>query len=349
MKQTRFLHPSISLALRLYSPMSISSSRKFAAIAPKPQTSASSTDTEMGRDYTHLGGPAELQDALGDHLSLSSEMPLPACGVFKLFCVAEDGHGDYTWGYKIYRTTYQAGTDAKFARAIEVLNKWMRDECLNNMNERREQLPSDSKAKEQLAQRLRNEIVEDRELLEGASTETLLTLHQEWVHLERKAIAADSPHYRFFLVIDDDVLNHLLNLSEKPGKWSCGVDAHLPDVYSIKVYDARHNPPTQFSDWDDSDSEADEDYINEYENPTQVMYGFEGWWWASASKLGYLWFKQHYHDEELVTINCSWDGVKRFVHSDSAYRYGLDTTLHGQDRVGELQACDQASRAEPNA
>ena len=72
-----------------------------------------------------------------------------------------------------------------------------------------ETLP-DNKANEQLWQRLRHEMVDDRELLDGVSASQLLTLHQEWVHLHLKAVTGDSPRYRFFLVVDDEVLDHLL-------------------------------------------------------------------------------------------------------------------------------------------
>lgn len=341
MKQTRFLRPLISLVLRFYSLVvlcfllaALCVSRfttSIAAVAPEASIIASRA-TDMGRDHSHLGGPPELQDALSDYASLSSVMHLPASGVFKLFCLARKGHGDYTWGYKIYRTTYRAGTDVKLARAIGRLEDWMRDECLNGMVEDPDQQPSDSRAREQLAQRLRNEIVEDRELLDGASTETLLKLHQEWVHLGQEAVTADSPCYRFFLAVDDEVLEHLLKLSEQPDEWI--PPAHIPDVYSIKVYDARHNSPTEFSDWDHSDSEGD-DELSEYENPSEVMFGFEGWW-ASASKLAYLWLREYDHDnDELVTIDYSWGGVKRFIHSESASGYLLDCgELRDQDQAG---------------
>lgn len=260
-------------------------------------------------------------------------MHIPASGVFKLLCLARKGHGDYTWGYKIYRTTYRAGTDVKFTRAIKHLEDWMRDECFNGMIENPSPEPSDSRARKQLAQRLRNEIVEDHELLDDLSTETLLKLHQEWVHLEREAVTADSPRYRFFLAVDDKVLEHLLNLSEEPQEWM--PPAHTPDVDSIKVYDARHYSPTEFSDWDHSDSGGD-DELKEHEDPSEVMFGFEGWWWASASKLAYLWLREYDHDnEELVTIDYSWGGVKRFVHSESESGYLLDCgELRDQDQAG---------------
>lgn len=268
----------------------------------------------MPRTASPLGGPPELQDAIKDYFSYNV---LPTCGVYRLLSLAHRGHGDYTWGFRIYRTAYRAGSDADFARAIEILNDWIRHECFSyagddRVTEAPPLPPVSSKANEQLWQRLKHEIIEDKQLLEGASTDKLLRLHQDWVHLDRQARTRDNPSYRFFLVIDDEVMAHLLqlNISERSSRLS------LAAAYSVKVYDARHDSPPEFPG---GESESDsEDECDDNELPHDPMSSFEGWFWASASKLTYLWFCDYQSDEELVTIDHSWCGIERFVHCTTA-------------------------------
>ena len=87
------------------------------------------------------------------------------------------------------------------------------------------------------------------------------------------------------------------------------------------MFDARYGSPPQFSGGEsdsDSDSDSDGETLDDYmyAHPNGLFYEFEGWWAASASNLGYLWFCQHNHDEELVSIDYSWGGVKRYVHGE---------------------------------
>lgn len=126
----------------------------------------------VGRDASMLGGPPELQSAIKGFFSHST---LPTCGIFHLLWLGHVGHGDYTWGFKIYRTTYnRPDSDARFAKAMQVLNDYIRHEVFSYKYDGRNkcnipQPPMDGKAKEELWNRLSNEVVEDRALLEGAS------------------------------------------------------------------------------------------------------------------------------------------------------------------------------------
>jgi hypothetical protein len=127
--------------------------------------------------------------------------------------------------------------------------------------------PMDDKAHEQLWQRVRHEIIEDRELLEGASKtpNKILKLAQDWVHFDQKAKTKDSPRYRFFLVIDDEVIGNLLQL-----RIPANDKVSIPALYSIKVFDARVNSPPEFSggesDSDSDDCEEDEEEEEEEED-----------------------------------------------------------------------------------
>lgn len=226
-------------------------------------------------------GPPELEDATKDYFSYDC---LPTCGIFHLLSEGRSGHGDYTWGFRIYRTTYyQPDSDAKFAKAIEVLNEYIRFECFSRDGDRPGTVPpADGKASEQLWQRLRHDIVEDRELLEGASKtpSKILELAQHWIHFDRKATTRNSPRYRFFLVIDDEVIDHLLQLPMPASKKRI-----IPALYSVTVYDARHNSPPEFSGGEsDSESDHDSDTGSEGgEYPVGVEDKFEGVFWCPAN------------------------------------------------------------------
>lgn len=227
---------------------------------------------KMPSSASILEGPPELRDTIKDDFSYNV---LPTYGVCQLLSLARAGHGDYTWGFRIYRTTYRAGSDTDFARAIDILNEWIRDECFSYSKDDRlkrntPRPPLSRKANKQLAQRLRHDIVEDQQLLEGATPDKILKLTQDWVHHGQKARTGDSPHYCFFLVIDNEVIEQLLQL--QASELSSG--RSLAAAYLIKVFDTRHDSPTELSHWDHSGSEADEDYVNEYENPNDPMYGY---------------------------------------------------------------------------
>lgn len=265
-----------------------------------------------------LGGPPEFQDSIKGYFSYYS---LPMCGVFRLLWLAQQGHGDYTWGFRIYRTTYnEPDSDARFTKAIETLNEYIRYECFSYVKDERHSgdvihAPLDGKANEQLWHRMSHEIIEDREL-EGApeTPSKILKLAQDWVR-SCEARTGDSPRYRFFLVFDDEVINHLLQLP-------IPVDdkASVPAVYSVKVYDARFNSPSEVSDGG-CDSEDDDEDEDDYEDEDED--GFEGWFWTSAALLARLWFCGYQAGDELVTIDHSWDATKRFVHTKAAIDYGL--------------------------
>jgi hypothetical protein len=258
------------------------------------------------------GGPPEMEDAIKDYFSYDD---LPTCGIWRLLFKGRGEHNDYTWGFRIYRTTYKRpDSDARFAKAIEVLNEYVRFTCFSaDVNRPKTVPPADDKASEQLWQRLRHDIVEDHELLEGASETPakILELAQNWVHLDRKATTGDSPRYRFFLVIDDEVIDHLIRL---PMPASASSLLNIPAVYSVKVYDAQHNSPVEFSGGEsDSESDADSEGV-EYSYEDWIVETFEGWFWSPVSHLAELWFCEYQTPfEELLTTDNSWGATQRLV------------------------------------
>lgn len=98
-------------------------------------------------------------------------------------------HDEYTWGFRIYRTSYsEPNADAEFNKAIEILHSYMRKEIFYHF-EHHGQLwgqgdPNvkdslDDAPEQQLWKSLQNGIVQDRELIDGASPARLSELHHE--------------------------------------------------------------------------------------------------------------------------------------------------------------------------
>ena len=129
-------------------------------------------------------GPPDLEDAIRNHPNCGLDGNLPFSGCQWLlwdFHYPPHAPMPYTWGFRIYRTTYgppnKSSNDADFARAIEVLHEYMRYELFSYDHGQSLTLdgaPNDTAqthAKNVLWRRLRNDIVQDRGLLEGASPE----------------------------------------------------------------------------------------------------------------------------------------------------------------------------------
>ena len=271
-------------------------------------------------------GPPELEDTIKDYCS---EDTLPTCGILRLLRDGErrKQHNDYTWGFRIYRTTYNApDSDARFAKALEVLNDYIRFRCFSRDERRSGSIsPDDNTASEQLWQRLRHDIVEDRELPEGAleTPAKILEVAQNWVHLDRKATTSDSPRYRFFLVVDDEVIDHLLQLARRAEH-----QRSVPWIYSVKVYNARHNSLSEFSDEDDDDDDdeddEDEDESDSDLDPVPEYPDYQGYFWCPATYLPDLYFCDYQEGtEELISRDSSWDATQRFVPSMVVVKHAL--------------------------
>jgi hypothetical protein len=259
--------------------------------------------------------PADILDALKDHPNSGLDGNLPFSGCRRLlwdFHHPPDAPMSYTWGFRIYRTTYcdpsnpiSSNNDVDFARAIETLHEYMRHELFSyDHGQRRtpDHASSDNtaqtNAKNVLWRCLQNEIVQNRALLEGASPEKIIGLARQWFPTQYQgAKVVHSSAHRYPLIIDDEVLQNLLALPT-PAEYVCSEAA----TYTIKVCDLR-------VDDDDSDDEEymssddeDEDMCSEEDD------GYRGWFWIGAFWLVGLWFDEGNAATEEV---CSWDEKRR--------------------------------------
>jgi len=244
--------------------------------------------------------PPELVEAVNGEVSCEFDL-LPEGGCHELL----DLGGDYTWAFRIYRTTYnKPNSDANFARAIDILKDYTRLECFNYCEGDRDLEYVDGKANRQLWQRLKHEIIQDLDLLASKSPAELLKLHQDWVHSHAGAKVTDHSKHRYFLVVDDEVINHLLQLP-MPGEY----EQSIPAAYSVKLYDAWSKPSSEFYGRM-PDPEEDAGMCRDEE-----LEAYEGWFWMSAHNLASLWFcEDNAAVEELFTHDNSWGGQWRAVH-----------------------------------
>jgi hypothetical protein len=266
----------------------------------------------------------------------------------------------YTWGFRIYRTTYgspDAPNDAGFTRAIEILDEYMRYELFSYSHGESLTLdgaPYDAaqtNAKNVLWRRLRNDIVEDRERLEGASPEKVIDLAREWIPLQYEgAKVSHSSAFRYPLIVDEEVLRNLLALPIPVDRYENSEAA----TYTIKVCDLR------VDDYDPDEeeymsSDDDDDMLSEPEDD-----GYRSWIWIGADYLVWLWFEEgNAATEEVCSwVDCPAREERRFLfwrtklslgcmHSEAEHR-AMYPSLFRDEEGGGLEDVDRPSAATAN-
>jgi hypothetical protein len=152
---------------------------------------------------------------------------------------------------------------------------------------------------------LRNDIVEDHALLEGASPARLGELHHEWFEARGEKTMQNCRN-RYFLILDGEVIDNLLFLPPPNG--------NISPTICMKVFDAEFGLSSsyfgnEFEDIEESDDEEDEEgYSNEEDD-------YEGWFWTSAESLKDIWFQdsQKERHSEVYT----WDEESRPMRQGS--------------------------------
>ena len=222
---------------------------------------------------------------------------------------------NYTWGYHIFRTSYSLTSDADFQNAIDVLHEYMHYVSYMGHNSHLEELQErglngsdmvDERPNQQLWQRLRNDIVQDREQLEGASPAKVRALARDWAYsLGSKTYT--SPSYRFCLLIDEESMETLLKHPMPAVR-----PPHISLARAVKVIDVEFGLQDSYhSDFDDSDSGSDNDE-NDVGTPGLK---YEGWFFASASKLMELWLSDSELDQEGMY---TWDSDQQPLHKSTS-------------------------------
>lgn len=211
-------------------------------------------------------------------------------GVEKLL---ECDRDDYNWGFQLYRTVYSpACSDADFERAVETLHEYMRWGCFYEVdNGYVQNYTGEWNEPEQLLwKHLKNNVVQDKDLLDGASVPRIQELAKDWIQ-QRGADMSEAPRYRFFIIMDDEVVRTLLRFpspASRTGEWQ---------FYSVKVLDVEYD--------------AEHDKGPGHPGGTE----YHGWFWAAAWHLEDLAFTDIERDGATVY---SFDPQSRPVHMGSA-------------------------------
>jgi hypothetical protein len=267
--------------------------------------------------------PADILDALKHHPNSGLDGNLPFSGCQRLlwdFHHPPEAPMSYTWGFRIYRTTYRnpdsSPNDAAFARAIEILHEYMRYELFSYDRGQEHALldhassadddPVQENAKNVLWRRLANDIVQDRELLENAPPSKIISLAREWFPTQYQgAKVVHSSAHRYPLIIDEEVLQNLLALP-MPAEYEHSEAA----THAIKVCDLRV---------DDDDSDDEEYVVSDSDDEDEDMCeseedddGYRGWFWIGAFWLVGLWFEEgNAATEEVCSRECRGGGGDR--------------------------------------
>ncbi|KAF7169849.1 hypothetical protein CNMCM5623_002448 [Aspergillus felis] len=124
----------------------------------------------------------------------------------------------WPWGYFIYRTCYENVSEADWKEAMRKL-----DACVHCFLRYRRTF-SHPEPIRLICEGYRNVVIEDRELLEGASVHQVRRLFDDW--MTRHDQDGD-PRSEFCLMIDDKALRSILNTPEpsEDGSFLFGLDA----------------------------------------------------------------------------------------------------------------------------
>jgi len=151
---------------------------------------------------------------------------------------------------------------------------------------------ADDRSNQQLWQRLQNDVEQDF-ALDTASPAQLQIFFKQWIDA-RGAKPSESSRYRFFIIMDQEVIQNLLDAG-LPLSGSCADLQKLP----VKVFDAEFKH-TQL-------------YNPELFHPKLVarLSKDEGWFWTAGSMLANLFFQERAEDWDVVR---SWDAQDRPIH-----------------------------------
>lgn len=141
------------------------------------------------------------------------------------FLAENDGTHDYPycWGYLIFRTFYEPGSDEAFKKAIERLaiyaKAWV-DHDVDFPRDRKHKEAKDTRPNEELWSRYCSEVIEDPETLAGASVEDVGKRFDAWVgeHVRPPRSKPHTPNARYTacVMLDQEGIDNILAMSEDP-------------------------------------------------------------------------------------------------------------------------------------
>lgn len=205
--------------------------------------------------------PQDLRDAARERLEEDIRESRVYCDEISTWA----GKDDFTWGFTIYRTVYRPGSDEQFSHALGIIDQWIQTKVFSEVElyEKYNSLPepADSEPNQQVWRRYRNEIIEDRDQLDGATIDNIRERHVSLMASQGRDLTWNS-RYRYPIMIDEQVLDMLL---QSP-YMTPGTKPIQPLLYSVIVIDATGEDIDELPD-------------------------YEGWVWCPCWDLVELWFQ----------------------------------------------------------
>lgn len=121
----------------------------------------------------------------------------------------------YSWGVNIYRTVYTPESDTLFPSAVARVETYMKFGTLGDPSA--PQTDYTERVEKEIASRLVNSIIEDRQVLNGASMETVLAEFEKWVQ-SQNCTRSYNTRYRIALVVDAEAIDDIMKLPETPDR-----------------------------------------------------------------------------------------------------------------------------------
>ncbi|KAH7309115.1 hypothetical protein B0I35DRAFT_441471 [Stachybotrys elegans] len=132
---------------------------------------------------------------------------------------ADDGDHDrkWCWGYTIFRTVYTPESNDAFPKAIERLNTyaklWADSDILIRWTSEE---PKDPRPNADLASRWYNDIIQDRDTLDGVSIDEVGRRFDAWVAENARRPPHQNIRYKACIMIDQESLDQIMMLPENP-------------------------------------------------------------------------------------------------------------------------------------
>ncbi|KAG8674176.1 hypothetical protein FPOAC1_000139 [Fusarium poae] len=165
-----------------------------------------------------------------------------------------DGHRPFRWGFAIVRTAYGPGSDEQFRHAINIINRvakvWADDEA-NNVKENimyckdnsaiLDHIPVevDMRPNEEFLRRFENDILEDKEALENASSAAVRAYFKKWISSKRGTALIGDMRFAACVMLDAETLEQFAAV---PEGFPRDTQEGYRSSYWLKLVDTDPNP-----------------------------------------------------------------------------------------------------------
>lgn len=213
-----------------------------------------------------------------------------------------------SWGYTIFRTDYDPGSDEAFTKAVERLVVYAKRWAQVNKYEPEPNQIGRHHPHEELWGRYYSEVIQDEQTLANATASQVGERFDTWIRQQHRPAVSNGPptdsRFLFCLMLDEDSIDNILALSEDP----------------------RRQRPFP--------ADEDDGWVKVVTNQTRSEGEGGGRWWLRVGIVDYLWPMWFFSafDSDAMLEELGWidpeDGVQNlwgshegwWKHIEEAYR-----------------------------